>query len=66
MTPTRFAECLALLRWSQRGFADAVQVDERQVRRWGAGATIPAPVAVWLERAATWHEKNPVPLKNSG
>lgn len=66
MTPDRFRECLAVLRWSQRGLADALAMDERQVRRWAAGADIPAPIAAWLERAGTWHEKNPPPRKNSG
>ena len=61
MNADRFHECLALLRWSQRGLADALAMDERQVRRWAAGATIPQPVAEWLERAATWHAKNPPP-----
>ena len=63
MTPTRFRECLDALRWSQRGLADALAMDERQVRRWAAGAAIPEAVAAWLERAGKWHEKNPPPAK---
>jgi hypothetical protein len=62
MTPTRLRECLALLRWSQRGLADALQRPEGTVRQWARGAVqIPAPVAAWLEAAARWHAKNPPP-----
>ena len=61
MTPTRLRECLAALRWTQRGLAAVLDVDERQVRRWAAGAGVPEAVAAWLERAARWHEKNPPP-----
>lgn len=63
MTPDRLRECLALLRWSQRGLADALQVDERQVRRWAAGAAIPPPVAAWLAKAAAWMDRNPPPSR---
>lgn len=63
MTPTRFRECLALIRWSGRGLADALATDERQVRRWAAGAKIPEPVAAWLDRAAVWHTANPPPAR---
>lgn len=51
MTPDRFRSCLAALQWSQRGLADMLHMDERQVRRWAAGAVIPAAVAAWLEQA---------------
>lgn len=62
MTPARFAECLALLRWSQRGLAVAIDYDDRLVRRWASGERpIPQAVSAWLERAAEWHEKNPPP-----
>lgn len=77
MTPDRFHECLAALRWSQRGLADALTMDERQVRRWAAGARIPDGIAAWLELAAqkvgplldardAWLKENPPPAKNSG
>lgn len=61
MTPERFRECLASLHWSQRGLADALEMDERQVRRWAAGATIPGIIADWLEKLARYHERNPPP-----
>lgn len=64
MTSDRFRECLALLHWSQRGLADALEMDERQVRRWAAGATIPRPIADWLEKLARYHERNPPPQRN--
>jgi len=62
MTPARLQECLALLRWSQRGLAAAFGCDDRLVRRWAAGERpIPAWVSGWLERAAAWHAANPPP-----
>ncbi len=62
MTPTHLRECLALLRWSQRGFADALSVDERQVRRWTTGAAmVPEQVAAWLERRAAAMAADPPP-----
>lgn len=63
MTPDRFRECLAALDWSQRGFAALVRVDERQVRRWAAGATIPPAIAAWLEMLARFHETHPLPQR---
>jgi plasmid maintenance system antidote protein VapI len=62
MTPARLAECLDLLRWSQRGLAAAIGYDDRLIRRWIAGRRpIPVHVAAWLERAAGWHAENPPP-----
>ncbi len=74
MTPSDFRAAVAALRWTYRGLADMVQVDERQVRRWAAGATVPPHIAAWVEKAArelpplmaavdAWHEKNPPPPK---
>lgn len=51
MTPEAFRAAVERLQWSYRGLADMVQVDERQVRRWAAGAAVPAPIAAWIERA---------------
>jgi hypothetical protein len=62
MTPTRLRECLALLRWSQRGLAEALDRPEGTVRQWARGAVrVPEPVADWLDRAGRWHAKNPPP-----
>jgi DNA-binding transcriptional regulator YdaS (Cro superfamily) len=64
MTPTRLRECLALLRWSQRGLADALDRQEGTVRQWARGAvTVPPEVAAWLERAGVWHAANPPPSR---
>ena len=53
MTPTRLRECLAALRWSQRGLAAQLLRPEGTVRQWARGAVrIPEDVAVWLERIA--------------
>jgi hypothetical protein len=52
MTPDQFRAAVASLQWTYRGLADMVQVDERQVRRWAGGATVPAHIAAWIEKAA--------------
>jgi ribosome-binding protein aMBF1 (putative translation factor) len=61
MTPDQFRACLDLIGWSQRGLAARLQMDERQVRRWAAGADIPRPIAAWLEDLALFHERHPAP-----
>jgi transcriptional regulator with XRE-family HTH domain len=62
MTPTRLRECLALLRWSQRGLADALDRAEGTVRQWARGAVdIPPEVSEWLEVLAMVHAANPPP-----
>ena len=62
MTPDRIRECLAMLRWTQRGLADALGCDDRLVRRWASGdAEIPASVAAWLETLARVHAATPPP-----
>ena len=62
MTPTRLCEALAALYWSQRGLAAALDIDERQVRRWAAGAyPVPVRVAAWLEGMARYAELHPAP-----
>lgn len=62
MTPTRLRDCLALLRWSQRGLADALACDDRLVRRWASGdAEVPPEVAAWLDKLAATHQTHPPP-----
>jgi hypothetical protein len=62
MTPDEFRSALALLHWSQRGLADILGKDERQVRRWAAGQyPLPDAIAEWLRRLAQFHERNPPP-----
>lgn len=64
MTPTRLRECLALLRWSQRGLADALERAEGTVRQWARGTVdIPPEVESWLERLAICAEENPPPRR---
>lgn len=75
MTPTTLRAHLAALDWTQRGLAEMLAMDERQVRRWAAGHTpIPERIAAWVERAARelpplraavdeWHANNPPPAK---
>ena len=62
MTPTRLREALAAMHWSQRGLAAVLSVDERQVRRWAAGAyPVPVRIAAWLEGMAGYAESHPAP-----
>jgi transcriptional regulator with XRE-family HTH domain len=64
VSPTRLRECLTLLRWSQRGLADALNRQEGTVRQWARGAVqIPEDVARWLEIRATHAERNPPPVR---
>lgn len=64
MSPTRLRECLALLRWSQRGLADALNRQEGTVRQWARGAVqIPDDVARWLEVLAKHAERHPPPAR---
>lgn len=51
MTPEALRAALDALGMSQRGLADALQMDERQVRRWFAGATVPDAEAAWIALA---------------
>jgi hypothetical protein len=65
MTSARFRECLDALRWSQRGFAVAIDAPWSVVRAWANGSQpIPDKMAAWLERAGRWHETNPLPKWN--
>ena len=49
MDAAGFRECLHVIGWTQRGFANLVKADSRQVRRWAAGdAVIPEHISEWL------------------
>jgi len=63
VTPETLRHCLEALAWSQRGLADQLGLDSRQVRRWAAGAAIPPPVAAWLALLAAFHERHPPPRR---
>jgi hypothetical protein len=62
MSPDRFRECLDAIGWTQRGLAARLDMNERQVRRWATGATIPDDIAAWLDRLANYHQRNPAPV----
>lgn len=65
MTPDRFRECLRLIDWSQRGVADLLDIDQRQISRWAKGEyAIPKRIGDWLEKLARFHEQNPPPSKS--
>ena len=59
MTPTRFAECLAILGWSERALADRLGEHRTTVRRWHGNP--PPLVAEWLERRAQGLAADPAP-----
>ena len=62
MSPDRFRDCLAALRWSQRGLAEMLATHTTTVRRWATGdAIIPSNVAQWLEELAGLHHARPLP-----
>ena len=63
MKDRSLGECLALIGWSGRQLADMLEMDERQVRRWVAGATVPPHVMEWLAALADVHQRNPPPEK---
>ena len=74
MTPALLRSALDVLGMSQRGLADALAWDERQVRRWFQGAPVPPDVVAWLSLALAelaplvaaadaWHEENPPPRR---
>ena len=57
MTPARFRECLAVLRWSQTTLATELGVNERTVRRWASGANpVPGWVSQRLELGLVLHD----------
>ena len=65
MTPDRMSECLTLLHWSKRGFADIAKVQERQVRRWTNGERrIPDRVGEWLETIVRLFQAHPAPTRH--
>lgn len=66
MTPAHLRHTLAALHWTQRGLADILGMDERQVRRWAAGQyPVPADIAEWLERRARSMEADPPPTRRA-
>ena len=47
-------------------YADALSVDERQVRRWTTvAAMVPEQVAAWLERRAAAMAADPPPVREA-
>jgi hypothetical protein len=65
MTPERFNECLAVLRWSGRSAAEAFGfLSDNPVRAMMAGTRpVPRELATWLERAVAWHQAHPPPVR---
>lgn len=62
MTPDRFNECLAAIRWTDHGLAATLECDLLLVEAWADGAEpIPASLAAWLETLAQCHEAIPPP-----
>lgn len=58
MSPARFRECLALLHWSNRVACDAMNLDERTLRRYANGQRdVPPWIAEPLEHIAQAHAR---------
>jgi hypothetical protein len=67
MTPERFNECLAAIRWTDHGLAAALECDLLLVEAWAdGGEPIPASLAAWLETLAQCHEGLPSPTTWKG
>lgn len=62
MSPLYFRDCLDRLGWSTLWLADHLGRSQTLVRRWENGlAPIPAPVAIWIEKLATFHRRHALP-----
>ncbi|WP_026618886.1 hypothetical protein [Ensifer sp. WSM1721] len=62
MTPERFAECLAILRWTTIDLTSALQCQLSWVEALESShAEIPEDLALWLDRLARFHEAAGVP-----
>lgn len=56
MTPERFNECLAWIRWTDHTLANALGCELALVEAWGDGEEeIPPKLAAWLEALALAH-----------
>ncbi|MET3925915.1 hypothetical protein ABIE28_002024 [Devosia sp. 2618] len=62
MTPTRFRECLVILRWPTNVLAEIVGLQQKQVLTWFVGdKPVPPSVAEWLEQLVAFVTELPVP-----
>ncbi|ASY72849.1 hypothetical protein [Sinorhizobium fredii] len=67
MTPERFAECLASLRWTTIELTSALQCQLSWVEAMESGhAEIPEDLARWLESLAKCHEAAGIPTRYRG
>ncbi|MEY9625680.1 hypothetical protein [Sinorhizobium fredii] len=67
MTPERFAECLASLRWTTIELTSALQCQLSWVEAMESGhAEIPGDLARWLEGLARCHEAAGIPTRYRG
>ncbi|AUX79852.1 MULTISPECIES: hypothetical protein [Sinorhizobium] len=64
MTPKRFAECLASLRWTTIDLTSALQCQLAWIEAMESGqAEIPEDLACWLESLAKFHEAAGIPIR---
>ena len=62
MTPSRLAECIAILGMTQRETGRQLSRQEAAIRQYLSGKMkIPDADAAWIERLARFRERNPPP-----
>ena len=62
MTASQFTQALATIGWSQRHLASLLGCDTNLPTRWATGrASVPEPLADWLEALAYAHRHHGVP-----
>lgn len=65
MTPSRLAECIVILGWTQREAGRQLSRQEAAIRQYLSGERkIPDADAAWIERLARFHERNPPPQRS--
>ncbi len=63
MTAPEFRAALVALGWSERHLADQLGCSPSLVHKWGRGTlAVPADVAGWVDRTATYMRDNPPPM----
>jgi transcriptional regulator with XRE-family HTH domain len=66
VTPERLAKCIAIIGWTQRETGRQLGRQEAAIRQYLSGKLkMPNADALWIEKLARFHERNPAPRKES-